>query len=1045
MEKDFTILSVKLDIERTLLLQWAEQVRLIHKDYDPRLDNPDTKRTIARVLMSIKDLLSDGSQLENRYGMQRLKTNQPEPLMILSTHRLRQFRYDFMKLNLNDHPSVKTVDEALHSQRSNQPDADVNTDPRSRKHRATIKEKFCWAVRDKDKFTNLIQHISDLVRGLNTIVPLKQSASVDLLHQDVQQVERISRLELLMDVAKDHRQIDSFTGIIQAQIDQRYQQQILDSLWYRMLDHRRNSVSEAHPGTFDWALDPPTEKVEWDNLSKWLQSGSGIYWIHGKPGSGKSTLMKYLYDSSFTRSLLSKWAEDEPLWMPHFFFWNLGTVEQKTQYGLYRGLLYHILKDNPSLIPDLLPEMWREAHKDGGPTGRTSLETQASNLDPPTEEEMMLAFPRLKAHTRAAFCFFIDGLDEYSGDPFRLITFLEKLVSDNIKAVVSSRPIPSCFQAFSQGPQLRLQDLTRNDIKTYVHDTIALHPHIETITGMDSTIVDRIQGELTAKASGVFLWVVLACRSLIQGFAAFDTPEELQQRLEELPPELNDLFEHILQKFDRRYQEQAAKLLYLCYHSTNLKNSPYYPHKALFTLGLALADADNLDTTKPFQYKQFSQDEKINKCKQLEARLRSRCCGLLEIQFGCSRLSHCLCQSDPHPPRKHSNCKIVGSTVDFIHRTVFEFLKSPGMWANEYLQISDKRFYPDAILSRVNAHLILVSIQGNFEDDAFNCIFESLLHLQVMDFQLGNESTGSRRPALPRALLEIAKLLKMLISKEPMEGSRTSGRSDYLRLHFRTSKNGCPDLVAKLVCELAMKTTFQQMDISRYGDQSSPLLYHVIEKPLLRKLFGNGFQRPRLNINEVIARGYDVNEYFVEYTHGRPTTPWIHWLGQPSSDVYEMALEDSWATEEFLRAGADVSGVENRFNTPITTLVGQRILGDTLEESDIDEEDGGFNRSHPFFEEDLKDECLRSSYECVRRLLRDSARQREENFRADSVSAVSESPESGCDGASNLKRRCGESIQDDESEYSSASGSLQTKRQRICAQVDTEMGTQELT
>jgi len=41
--KDFKILSVKLDIEKTLLLQWAEHVRLVHQDYDRRLDSPRTK------------------------------------------------------------------------------------------------------------------------------------------------------------------------------------------------------------------------------------------------------------------------------------------------------------------------------------------------------------------------------------------------------------------------------------------------------------------------------------------------------------------------------------------------------------------------------------------------------------------------------------------------------------------------------------------------------------------------------------------------------------------------------------------------------------------------------------------------------------------------------------------------------------------------------------------------------------------------------------------------------------------------------------------
>lgn len=1036
MEKDFTILSVKLDIEKTLLLQWAEHVRLVHEDYDRRLDNPRTKSTVARILESIKDLLSDGSELERRYGMQRLRIDQRERFPILSAHRLEQFRSDFRKLKLNGHPSGEDAIGSQQTRTSSRSEVEVSTNPASHKQHATLKEQFCWAARDKEKFGSLIQQLSELVRGLKEIVPLKHSASVELLEEDVKHVKRISRLELLMDLAKDYDQADALAGVIQEQIDRRRQQRILDSLWYRMLDHRINSVSEAHLGTFDWALHPPTGEIEWENLSQWLKFGSGIYWIHGKPGSGKTTLMKYLYDNSATRSLLSEWAKNKPLLMPQFFFWNLGTPEEKTQYGLYRGLLYYILKDNPSLIPDLLPEMWRETHNDGRATDRTSLDNRASNLKPPTEEEMMLAFSRLKAHTQAALCFFIDGLDEYSGDPFRLITFLEKLVSDDIKVVVSSRPIPSCFQAFSRGPKLRLQDLTRNDIKTYVHDTIALHPHTETIIGMDSTILDKIQGELTEKASGVFLWVILACRSLIQGFAAYDTPEELQQRLKELPPELNDLFMHILQKFDPRYHEQAAKLLRLCYHSTNLKTDPGYPHEALFTLGLALVDADNLNITKPLQYNRLSEDEKISKCKLLEARLRSRCCGLLEIQFGDSRLGF-------SPLKEHSNCQIVDSTVDFIHRTVFEFLKSPGIWAHDYLQVRDERFYPDAILSRVNAHLILESIHRfrddpneDLENEAFDHINESLKHLQEMDFQLGEKDTAFRLEALRRALLEIARLLKLLSSTTGLEESRTRGRSKYLKRHFRTSKNGCPDLVKKLVCELGMETTFQHMNFSRYGDQSSPLLYHAIEKPLLRQLFGVDFQLPRLSIAELVARGCDVNEFFVEHSHGRPTTPWIHWLGQPPPDGYEMALEDIWVTEEFLGAGADISGVVNRFKTPITTLVGQRILGDSLGvEVDFADEDGGFSTSHPFFEEDLENEEMRCSYERVRRLLRAGARQHEENVEVDSAPTMS--ADSGCGEERGLKRRLAEAVQDDEDPHSSVSEGRKAKRQRITVELGT--------
>ncbi len=107
--------------------------------------------------------------------------------------------------------------------------------------------------------------------------------------------------------------------------------------------------------------------------------------------------------------------------------------------------------------------------------------------------------------------------------------FINSLVSSgNVKIVVSSRPIPACVQAFSSRPKLQLQDLTRDDIKTYVDDTIRSHPHVQNLMTMEPQMLQKILEDLMNKASGVFLWVVLACRSLLEGFAAFDYPDELQ-------------------------------------------------------------------------------------------------------------------------------------------------------------------------------------------------------------------------------------------------------------------------------------------------------------------------------------------------------------------------------------------------------------------------------------------------------------------------------------------------------------------------------------
>lgn len=320
----------------------------------------------------------------------------------------------------------------------------------------------------------------------------------------------------------------------------------------------------------------------------------------------------------------------------------------------------------------------------------------------------------------------------------------------------------------------------------------------------------------------------------------------------------------------------------------------------------------------------------------------------------------------------------------------------------------------------------------------------TLRHLQQMDSKLGRDTEFCGQ-TLIGALCEIAEVLRPLSYTEEVSFPRLRRLSDYLRLHFSTSKNGCLDLVAKLVCELGMGTTLQHMDISKYGDQSSPLLYHAIERPLLSSLFFDIDSSSSSNviISELVANGCDVNKVFIEQFCGVETTPWIHWLDQSPPDDYYLVLKDSWVAEELLSAGADVSGAEHWFKTPITILVGRRILGDSLEEDNIDDEDGGFNGSHPFFDKDLiKKGELRLAYERVRRLLRDSARQRREKVGGDSVTTVS--PRGGRDEGNMLKRRHRESIQDDEYACSSASGSLQIKRPRTSAPLDTEMEIQEL-
>lgn len=83
------------------------------------------------------------------------------------------------------------------------------------------------------------------------------------------------------------------------------EQAILKSLRFKTMRVRHSNIVDAHPETFEWVFEtknnPENEIIAFND---WLENQSGLYWIVGKAGSGKSTLMKFLYEDRRTQKLL---------------------------------------------------------------------------------------------------------------------------------------------------------------------------------------------------------------------------------------------------------------------------------------------------------------------------------------------------------------------------------------------------------------------------------------------------------------------------------------------------------------------------------------------------------------------------------------------------------------------------------------------------------------------------------------------------------------------------------------------------------------------
>lgn len=132
---------------------------------------------------------------------------------------------------------------------------------------------------------------------------------------------------------------------------------LCESLSFPVMWDREDQIADAELKTFDWILqNPKSQEFSWSDFMEWLENGKGLYWISGKAGSGKSTLMKYLHHHPKVSDTLQVWSGEIPLITANFFFWYDGNELQKTQVGLFRSLLHQALKDHCELIPIVLSD-----------------------------------------------------------------------------------------------------------------------------------------------------------------------------------------------------------------------------------------------------------------------------------------------------------------------------------------------------------------------------------------------------------------------------------------------------------------------------------------------------------------------------------------------------------------------------------------------------------------------------------------------------------------------------------------------------------------
>ena len=399
---------------------------------------------------------------------------------------------------------------------------------------------------------------------------------------DTGQSDLITRLSLLGQQMASHNAIlPDITRLVS--LAEEAQSSINHALVLRALGSpnaqtRESEVAVHHGKTFEWIVNSNTSTVNSEAYSDrfsvpdfgfldWLKDGSGVFHIAGKPGSGKSTIMKFLANDSRVLEALGLWAKrpGKQLIVSKFFFWRHGSKDQRSVSGLLRGLLFGICQSSPRITKLLFPSWWGK----GGSAGVDALIT---------DDQIRAAFDQLKnnegIHRNFTFCFFIDGLDEFDGAEmahWRLASMLRdwshqhddvanKSTELHLKLCVSSREEHAIMAAFDNCPRVRLQDITKRDISALVQDTLNRNVYFQRLKEKDAgghwhylSLVDSILDG----ADGVFLWVAIVLNLVEDELPGASSIDRLETIIRTTPSQIEDLIDNMLKTIKNHHRQQA--------------------------------------------------------------------------------------------------------------------------------------------------------------------------------------------------------------------------------------------------------------------------------------------------------------------------------------------------------------------------------------------------------------------------------------------------------------------------------------------------------
>ncbi|TLD10694.1 hypothetical protein PgNI_05313 [Pyricularia grisea] len=405
----------------------------------------------------------------------------------------------------------------------------------------------------------------------------------------------------------------------------------LQSLAFGGMDFRLHDIKNAADGTCKWLLKHP-------KYQKWsTELQHSVLWILGKPGSGKSTLIKYAFENANT------FSENNINLV--FFFHDRGGNLQKTPLGLWRSLLHCLLSKHAEALAALV-ETYDEKTKERGPCGE-KWDWYESEL----WLHLVSALPKILQSRSVTL--YVDALDECGDENARglirnFITLVEK-----VKGVPEPlQPLRICFSSrhypirntglHNPYDEINPENENESDIRVYAAQMLSVFDK--------QSLRDELHELIASRASGVFMWARLAIDQVVDLKHKSEPTARIRKSIEDLPETLAEIYTNMARSLGLR----GAKLMRLVLVAIR----PLTLNELRWAM---MVDAN--DEQQSIQSIADS-DVYIDDADMMKGQLRNLSCGLAEVD-----------QS---------------GRVQFIHQSVKDWLlKRCSFWESDVTSVDD--------------------------------------------------------------------------------------------------------------------------------------------------------------------------------------------------------------------------------------------------------------------------------------------------------------------------------------------------------------------